>query len=128
MSISVDSVLSSVMGNDDLMNKIKNIVKSNNNDSSSSLEEVISLIAPTLNQNNTSESKSNDNEKEEKNDTQELNLQKTGIDGIIGSLSSTISKSTDLLIALKPYLCHERCQLIDGVIKISRLADTIKLL
>lgn len=128
MSMSVESVLSSVMGNDDLMNKIKNIVKSNNSDSSASIEDVISLIAPALSQNDTNEVKDTVSKKEEKNNTQELNLPKNGLDGIIGSLSNTISKNTDLLIALKPYLCQERCQFIDGVIKISRLADTIKLL
>lgn len=132
MDNSIDSVLSSVMGNEALMNKIKDVVKSKNGDTSASLEEVISLIAPTLN--NKSENTNNANidtgatktdVSSKKDDT---DTKGNDASSFISSFSHTISRNAGLLIALKPYLSKERCQMIDGVVKISQIADTLKLL
>ena len=132
MSNSIDSVLSSVMGNEELMNKIRDTVKSKNGDTTSSLEEVISLIAPTLNntQNEDKKESSTDTVQVEskKADTSDTSIKEREISSFLSTFSHTISRNTGLLIALKPYLNNERCQMIDGVVKISKLAEVLKLL
>lgn len=120
MDTSVDSVLSSVMGNEDLMNKIKEVVQGNNGDTSSSLEDVISLIAPSIKASTNSETVKND---------EIIDTGATKSDNsLISSLGKSISKNASLLVALKPYLSKERCQMIDSIVKISKITDTLKLL
>ncbi len=126
MDVSIDSILSSVMGNEELMNKIRDTVKGNNGDTSASLEDVISLISPTLKEDKSYENDTVNNEIKDTIINKESS--KDFSDSIISSLSNTISKNASLLIALKPYLCKERCQMIDGIIKISKLANTLKLI
>lgn len=129
MENSIDSVLSSVMGNEELMNKIRATVKGNGGDTASSLEDVISLIAPALNadkSNGNTDTEQGKNEADYKSD--EINSSEREINSLLSSFSHTISKNTGLLIALKPYLNKDRCQMIDGVVKISRLAEALKLL
>ena len=50
---------------------------------------------------------------------------------LLGSLlplfSSSICENSELLIALKPYLSKKRCDLIDSIIKISKLASIVSL-
>ncbi len=122
----LDSLLSSVLSDEALMNKIKDTVKGNGGDSSSSLESVISLISPKLK----SEGAQNDVEKKADAESEPTNeaLGKAGSLSFINTLSHSISKNAGLLIALKPYLSKERCQMIDGVVKISQITDTLKLL
>lgn len=118
----IDSVLSSVLSDEGLMDKIKGIVKSHDGDTSSSLEEVISAISPKLQGENIIDEKSKA-DKIIDTGTNEISQNK-----LLLSLSKSISKNVGLLIALKPYLSKERCQMIDGIVKISKLADTLKLL
>lgn len=129
MNNSIDSVLSTVLGNEDLMNKIRDTVKGNNGDTSSSLENVISLIAPTLSdaKNDNASSNAEQNEDESRLE-EELSIREREISSFFSTFSHTISRNTGLLIALKPYLNKERCQMIDGVVKISKLAEALKLL
>lgn len=119
MDNNISSILSSVMDNQDLMDRIKGIVKSNNGDTGASLEDVVSLIASSTgspsNDNTTKESSNKDNESSSTNE-------------FISSLSHSISKNSSLLIALKPYLSKERCHMIDNVVKISQLANALKLI
>ena len=118
----LDSLLSSVLGEEALMNKIKDTVKGNNDDASS-LESVISLISPKLK----GENKQNDEIKAEIEPPSEVSGKDNSL-SFINSLSHSISKNAGLLLALKPYLSKERCQMIDGVVKISQITDTLKLL
>ncbi len=130
MDNSIDSVLSSVMGNEDLMNKIRDVVKSKNGDTASSLEDVISIIAPALNNDQKSgvNDANTDTGQGKIDKINEANLKEREISSFLSSFSHTISRNTGLLIALKPYLSQERCQMIDGVVKISKLAEALKLL
>ncbi|MBO5356667.1 MAG: hypothetical protein J6A95_02770 [Clostridia bacterium] len=131
METSIDSILSSVMGNEELMSKIRDTVQSKNGDTASSLEDVISLIAPALNNKESTTNGSNTSTAQGKSDTDKsegINLKENEISSFLSSFSHTISKNTGLLIALKPYLSKERCQMIDSVVKISRLAEALKLL
>ena len=120
MGNSIESILSSVMGNEDLMNKIRDTVKSKNGDSASSLEDVISLIAPAL--------KESQEDTIEEKKIEEQSIKENELGSFLLTLSNTISKNTDLLIALKPYLNKDRSQMIDGVVKISKLTEALKLL
>lgn len=47
--------------------------------------------------------------------------------GFLPFFVSGVSKSSSLLIALKPYLSKKRCDLIDSLIKLSRLAAIVSL-
>ena len=46
---------------------------------------------------------------------------------ILPFLSKSIAESSGLLLALKPYLSKKRCDLIDNIIKLSRLASIVSL-
>lgn len=116
----LESILSSVMSDEGLMDRIKNSVK--NKENPSSLNDVISLIAPKL----LDKSEKNSESKNEINLKENLEI-KSSIP-FIYSISNSISKNSDLLLALKPYLSKERGQIIDGMIKLSQIADALKLL
>ena len=117
----LESILSSVMSDEGLMDKIKAVVKGQESQSSS-ISDVVSLIAPKLF--DTTEKVSTH---ENNINSKEITEVKTSIP-FINSISNTISKNSELLIALKPYLSKERCQIINSVIKLSQIADTLKLL
>ena len=120
----LDSLLSSVINDEGLMNKIKDTVK-NSGDSASSLNNVISLITPKLQQNYEENVSSQENNE---NTSTKNSLDKPNSLSFVNSLSHSISKNSGLLLALKPYLSKERCQMIDGVVKISKITDTLNLL
>ena len=123
----LESLLSSVISDEGLMKKIKDVVKSKNDDSSS-LNDVISLITPKLEQNNES-GNTESTAKEIDDHTSSKNiLDKSNSISFVNSLSHSISKNAGLLIALKPYLSKERCQMIDNVVKISKITDTLNLI
>ena len=119
MAKSVDEILSSVMGNEELMSKIKDAVKNGGGDSSSSLENVISLISPcaqdTSHETDEGANGISKNEPEEKL-------------SVISSLGDIISRNTPLLCALKPYLSKEKCQLIDSIVRISKISGVLDLI
>ena len=50
------------------------------------------------------------------------------IGGFLPLFAKSISSSSSLLIALKPYLSQKRCDLIDNVIKLSKLAGIVSLI
>ena len=130
MDNNLGDILSSIMNDSDLINKIKDTVKSNDNSDTLPLESVISLITPKLN-----ESKKNDNTQNNPNEgidnssaSSNTTFDKLSSLSFIGSISETISKNSPLLLALKPYLSKDRCDIIDSVVKISQITDALKLL
>ena len=105
-------------------------------DFGSILSEVASLLGEEKNDGESAEV----GENEEKEAYTELGTEKNGQDKesnvgeqntLLGSLlplfSSSICENSELLIALKPYLSKKRCDLIDSIIKISRLASIVSL-
>lgn len=125
----LSNILSSVMKDENLMNKIKDTVKNHNDDSSSSLEDVISILSSKLSDSGDNDNKSSD-EKAEKKEIDSKNdiITQNNLNLLAHTLSRSVSKNSALLLALKPYLSKERCQVIDSVIKISQIADTFNLL
>ena len=101
---SFDTLLSSVLGNEELLNKISGIASSHEN-SDEALSEVIKTIATTI-----------DVPKLEDSDKKDSSL-----------IRKDKSKNTKLLVALKPYLSDKRAQMIDNILRIEQIAELIKL-
>lgn len=125
---SIESILSMISSNPELVNKISSAVQGGGDDLSKSLSNVISLISE--NQENAKSSE----EKHEKSDTTAIKLEKEDVfssndkvDSFISSLSKSIAKNASLLIALKPYLNKNRGDMIDAVVKISKLTSVMNL-
>ena len=119
MDKSLESVLSSITSSPELMSKISEAVKAGGADGA--LADVISLISPLVSGDQESEKVKNEEKELPKSETDSAKST------VVASLGKSIAKNAGLLIALKPYLSKERCQMIDGIIKISQLADIIKL-
>lgn len=133
---SIESVLSMISSNPDLINKISSAVQAGGDDLSKNLSSVISLISESQNQSNKADEKSTlpAEEKEAKIDTPADEIENSAeflLDGkansFLSTLSKSISKNSSLLIALKPYLSKNRCEIIDTVIKISQLSNIMNL-
>ena len=133
---SIESVLSMISSNPDLINKISSAVQAGGDDLSKNLSSVISLISESQNQSNKADEKSAlpVEEKEAKIDTPADKIGNSAeflLDGkansFLSTLSKSISKNSSLLIALKPYLSKNRCEIIDTVIKISQLSNIMNL-
>ena len=126
MAKTVDEILSSVMENEELMNKIKDAVKGGDGDSSS-LESVISLISPITQDKGEKSYKDDEISSQDTVKTDSQNMQE-GKTSVISSLGEIISRNTPLLCALKPYLSKEKCQLIDNIVRISKISGVLDLI
>lgn len=64
-------------------------------------------------------------------DTEQGGNDISGLSSLFGGLlplfTSSVLKSSSLLIALKPYLSKKRCDLIDNIIRLSKLASIVSL-
>ena len=126
--ISFDEMLKKITENPQLMTKISQIASSSDgSDITSKLPLVISAI---------SDSVANDTEStkvEEKTDTppnkSDTKDKKSSSDFAlpVSRIQEKISKNSKLLIALKPYLSKERCDIVDSIIKMAQVADLMKL-
>jgi hypothetical protein len=129
----ISEILSSVVSNPDLLDKISSAVKGDGKDMSETLGEVISLISESQGENDASTTKDeNKDTKEEEN--KEASFDKLGLDGLLGikgtgieklifSFGKGISSSCALLIALKPFLKKSRQDFIEAIIKLSKLGS-----
>ena len=103
-----ESMISSVIGNEELMNKISSALSSHNGDTSSAIPEVMEMISSSI---GTDKSSS----QEAKRESSEL-----------GKGSLDFSKNLKLLLALKPFLSEKRAQRIDNILKFEKIAEIIK--
>ncbi len=60
-------------------------------------------------------------------DNERVGEASTLLSGLLPLFSKSICENSALLIALKPYLSKKRCDLIDSIIKISKLASIVSL-
>jgi replicative superfamily II helicase len=122
---SFEEMLSSVTNNPDLMKKISQLVENNKNgEISDTLPDVLSLLSSHIKSTDDEKKPIVDEEKSEKEeDTPDLNVVK-----MVGSLSKEISKSTKLLLAIKPYLSQGRQDMIGNILKLSSLSNVLNLL
>lgn len=149
MEARIEDIISSVTSNPELFEKISSTLKENDGDISKSLGDVVSLISESASDNN--ENKVENDKKESTEEAKEawkaenkngeentsfnnnqffdilssLGSSKGG--GFVSSIGKSLNKCTPLLIALKPYLSHSRCELIDTMIKISKLSSIVNL-
>lgn len=132
MENSLESILSAVMSNEELMSKISDVVKGGGSDS---ISDVVSLISPIV-----SKDKERDTSKESESEKKDSNNEpfsdegvKGGIGGsafgkLGGAAGKSISNNKALLLALKPYLSKERGEIIEAMIRLSQIAEAVKLI
>lgn len=128
MEKSLDQILNLVTSNPELMSKISSIASSG---SENAIGDVVSLISPLIkNQDNVSFDTENESEEPEIDSisSEEKNSSESRVSTISASFEKSIAKSKDLLLALKPYLSKERCNMIDNVIRLSQIANVIKMI
>ncbi len=129
MENNIEAILSKVSSSPELMSKITEIASSNGENK---IADVISLISPLISstgENNASEEiQEQGTAPEPAVDTSISSEKGSNISSLGTSFGKSISKNKSLLIALKPYLSKGRCDMIDSVIKLSQIADVIKLI
>ena len=128
MENNIESILNQVSSNPELMSKISEIASSGGENK---LSDVIALISPLLasSSTNSSEYKAESIATSEAITDASISSEKNNSISALGtSFGKSIAKNKALLIALKPYLSKNRCDMIDSVIKISQIADVIKLI
>ena len=114
---SFDEILEKISNSPDIIDKLTSITKGVSKENPyESLPEIMEAIAPVLNA-----------EKNEKTDTPTEKTEDSRAEIPLSKISEKIAKNSKLLIALKPYLSRERCEIIDTVVKISQVTDLMKL-
>ena len=125
--VSFEEMLKKITDNPELMTKISQIAKSSEGESiTDKLPSVISAITSSVdNAENINSSEKTDTppDKNVSNDKKAS----AAFDMPIGRLQEKITKNSKLLIALKPYLSKERCDIVDSIIKMAQVADLMKL-
>ena len=126
-----EDIISKITSNPELISKISSGVKEENGDMGKALSNVIGILTDSDVLNNKNDSDENDSEKEKNSDTSKdifKNIDnKSGIEALIFSFCSTISRNAPLLLALKPYLGKEKRDMIDSIVKLSQLASIVNL-
>lgn len=134
---SFEDIIFKISSNPELLNKISSTVKGGDGDMSKALSSVIGILSDSDafgKQTGENEDKIKSEGKDEKEKILDTSLgifkdnnEKTGIEGLLFSFCNTISRNTPLLLALKPYLSKDRCEMIDSIVKISKLASIVSL-
>lgn len=131
MENNLDSILSQISSNPDLMSKISEIASSS---SDNKIADVVSLISPIISSKNANHVVDDTVNAEPSQETEHNSTEENTSNGVSNALSlgasfgKSITKNKALLIALKPYLSKGRCDMIDSVIKLSQIADVMKLI
>ena len=114
----VNAMLSSVLGNEELMKKISGIISSSKSENKEDvLPDVISAMASEI---NIKEAKDSSEKTEEVSKKEEKPVD-------VSVFSSHSSKdSAALLKAIKPFLSKERCDMVDNLLKFEQLSELIK--
>ncbi|MBQ8840578.1 MAG: hypothetical protein IJ004_04595 [Clostridia bacterium] len=129
---SFEEMLSSVTSNKELMSKISQIVDNKNGEISDTLPDVLALLSKHIDkkddgeQNNLQSVKS----KTDSDDREAISsgILDNGMVKLISSLCKEISKSSKLLLAIKPYLSKGRQDTISTILKLSSLSSVLNLL
>ena len=123
---SFDDILKKITENPELMTKISQIAKSTDGESlADKLPSVISVISNAID-NNGDKSEKNDTPPDKNDVTSEKAISDFALP--VAKLQEKITKNSKLLIALKPYLSKERCDIVDSIIKMAQVADLMKLI
>ncbi|MBQ8146473.1 MAG: hypothetical protein IJ039_06775 [Clostridia bacterium] len=126
---SFDDMLKKITDNPELMTKISQIAKSTDGQSlTDKLPSVISAISDSIKNDgeNANASEKADTPPDKINDISD-EKPSASFALPVARLQEKISKNSKLLIALKPYLSKERCDIVDSIIKMAQVADLMKL-
>ena len=128
--INFDEALKKIADNPEIMSKISQIANdAQGKDIGSVLPMLIDALSPQIAEGEAEKADENSEktdtplsktEKEVSNDTSQAALP-------FSKISQSISRNSKLLVALKPYLSKERCDILDSVLKMSQVADLMKL-
>ena len=129
---SFEEMLSSVTSNKELMSKISQIVDNKNGEISDTLPDVLALLSKHIDKKDDGEqndlqsvgSKTDSDDRE----TISSGILDNGMVKLISSLCKEISKSSKLLLAIKPYLSKGRQDTISTILKLSSLSSVLNLL
>ena len=119
---SLDEILEKISKSPEIIEKISSATtQTENNNTYDKLTEIMSAILPVINDDKS-------DEKEEKTDTPPVENDSNQYEPFIAGLGKKVVKNSKLLLALKPYLNHERQEIIDTVMKLAQVSDLIKLM
>ena len=113
----LEQTLSALLGNDDIMSKISDILSSHNGDTNESIPDVISLLSSVVGE------QGEPSTEEAPDAAVGNNVGTKGLDMIL----SGVARSSALLCALRPYLNEKRGQMIDSILKIEKITQIMKL-
>ena len=115
-------ILEKIASNPDVIEKLTSITQSSAKDNpQEGLSKIMEAISPVINQGTR-------NEKSEKADTPPRKSGEQALSVPLAKLGEKITKNSKLLVALKPYLSRERCEIIDTIVKIAQVGDLMKLM
>ena len=114
-------ILEKIANNPDVIEKLTSITQSTAKDSpQDGLSKIMDAISPLINQ-------ISSEGKVEKSDTPTSKTDEPPLSVPLAKLGEKITKNSKLLMALKPYLSRERCEIIDTIVKIAQVGDLMKL-
>lgn len=115
-----NEIFEKITSNPDIIEKLSSITKDISKENPyDSLPNIIDAISPAFNS-------IKQEENTDKTDTPPKETSENKLAIPIAKLGEKITKNSKLLIALKPYLCKERCEIIDTVVKIAQASDIMK--
>ena len=122
---SFEEMLNKITSDPSVMAKISEIAHSSGDDIMNKLPQVIDIISPKMTEEkNTANDEKTDTPADEKA-ASPLNLLNQ-IPLPLNKIGEKISKNSNLLIALKPYLSKERSNIIDSIVKMAQVANLMK--
>lgn len=122
--LNFEDILAKITQNPEIIEKVSKIAHSDDGGSlSDSLPKVIEAILPQV-----EEAKQEANEKNTDTGPQKDDeAHSTSLSLPVGKISKKISKNSHLLMALKPYLSKERCDIVDSIVKMAQVADLLSI-
>lgn len=126
---SFEEILEKISKSPDIIEKISSITKNaSSTNPYESLPEIMSAIAPALQDEGGKQNEEKEGRNMEKTDTppEKNDFGELGLP--IGKIAEKITKNSKLLLALKPYLNRERSEIIDTVLKLAQVTDLMKLI
>lgn len=117
MDKDIGNMVSSVLSNPELLNKISDIVKNNKDgDISDALPKVVEAMSG-----NKEDIKSEEGAEEKTEEASKKWLDVSKLD------KYTQTKNVALLRSLKPFMSKSRCDMIDNILRLEQLAEIVKL-
>ena len=122
-----EQMLKKITENQEVMAKISQIAKNgDNSDIADKLPDVISAISPLIDSKDRGDDQKDNSSNSEREPTSEASKNVFSLP--VSKLCSKVSKNSELLLALKPYLSKERCDAVDSIVKMAQVANLMKII